>query len=223
MYAVVKTGGKQYKVAAGEKIQVEQIPADVGAAVVLDQVLLVQSASGTDVGAPLVAGASVKATVVSHGRADKVKIFKMRRRKHYRKQQGHRQNYTELFIAAILGAGGAVIAEASGAAASVAASAAPKATRGKKVMGKTKDGTDDLEIVEGIGPKIAGVLRAEGVTTFAKLAATSADDVRAILSKAGGNLASHDPASWGLQAKMADEGKWDELKKWQDEHVAGKL
>jgi large subunit ribosomal protein L21 len=222
MYAVVKTGGKQYKVAAGEKLKVEQIPADIGAAVVLDQVLLVQSAGGVTVGTPLVAGAAVNATVVSHGRHDKVKIFKMRRRKHYQKRQGHRQNYTELFIASILGANGAMVAQASSAPAPVAA-AAPKAMRGKKVMGKTKDGADDLEIVEGIGPKIAGLLRADGITTFAKLAATPADDVKAILVKAGGAYATHDPASWGLQAKLADEGKWDELKKWQDEHVAGKM
>ena len=98
MYAVVKTGGKQYRVSAGQKLKVEQIPAEVGAEVTLDQVLMVGEGESVKVGAPLVAGASVKATVVSHGRHDKVKIFKMRRRKHYQKRQGHRQNYTELRI-----------------------------------------------------------------------------------------------------------------------------
>ena len=101
MYAVVKTGGKQYRVSAGQKLKVEQIPAEVGAEVTLDQVLMVGEGESVKVGAPLVAGASVKATVVSHGRHDKVKIFKMRRRKHYQKHQGHRQNYTELRIDAI--------------------------------------------------------------------------------------------------------------------------
>ena len=101
MYAVVKTGGKQYRVTAGQKLKVEQIPAEVGAEVTLDQVLMVGEGESVKVGAPLVAGASVKATVVSHGRHDKVKIFKMRRRKHYQKHQGHRQNYTELRIEAI--------------------------------------------------------------------------------------------------------------------------
>jgi large subunit ribosomal protein L21 len=101
MYAVVKTGGKQYRVSAGQKLKVEQIPAEVGAEVTLDQVLMVGEGESVKVGAPLVAGASVKATVVSHGRHDKVKIFKMRRRKHYQKHQGHRQNYTELRIEAI--------------------------------------------------------------------------------------------------------------------------
>jgi large subunit ribosomal protein L21 len=98
MYAVIKTGGKQYRVCAGQKLKVEQIPAEVGAEITLDQVLMLGEGESVKVGAPLVAGATVKCTVVSHGRHDKVKIFKMRRRKHYQKHQGHRQNYTELRI-----------------------------------------------------------------------------------------------------------------------------
>ena len=101
MYAVIKTGGKQYRVQAGEKIKVEQIPADVGSQIVLDQVLMVGSGDAVTIGQPLVAGAQVNATVVSQGRHDKVRIFKMRRRKHYQKHQGHRQNYTEIRIDAI--------------------------------------------------------------------------------------------------------------------------
>jgi large subunit ribosomal protein L21 len=101
MYAVIKTGGKQYKVAAGEKIKVEQIAADVGQEVVIDQVLAVGNGADLQVGSPLVAGASVKATVVAQGKHDKVHIFKMRRRKHYKKSQGHRQTYTELQIDAV--------------------------------------------------------------------------------------------------------------------------
>ena len=96
MYAVVKTGGKQYRVAAGEKLRIEQIPADIGSEVVLNEVLAV--ADGTDLatGAPFVNGATVTAKVIAHGRGEKVRIFKLRRRKHYRKSQGHRQNYTEI-------------------------------------------------------------------------------------------------------------------------------
>ena len=101
MYAVIKTGGKQYRVAAGEKIKVEQIPADVGAEITLDQVLMVGEGESVKIGAPIVAGAKVTAKVIAHGRHDKVNIFKMRRRKHYQKHQGHRQNYTELEIAGI--------------------------------------------------------------------------------------------------------------------------
>jgi large subunit ribosomal protein L21 len=98
MYAVIKTGGKQYKVAAGEKIKVEQIAADVGQEIVIDQVLAVGNGADIRVGSPLVTGASVKATVVAQGKHDKVRIFKLRRRKHYQKSQGHRQTYTELLI-----------------------------------------------------------------------------------------------------------------------------
>ena len=101
MYAVVKTGGKQYRVQAGEKIRVEQIPAEVGQEIVLDQVLLVGAGDAITLGAPLAAGATVKAKVLSQGRHDKVQIFKMRRRKHFRKSQGHRQNYTEIEILGI--------------------------------------------------------------------------------------------------------------------------
>ena len=101
MYAVIKTGGKQYKVAAGEKIKVEQIAADVGQEVVLDQVLAVGSGADLTVGAPWVTGATVSATVLSQGRHDKIRIFKMRRRKHYQKHGGHRQNFTELQIGSI--------------------------------------------------------------------------------------------------------------------------
>ena len=98
MYADIKTGGKQYRVAAGETLKIEQIPAEVGAEITLDQVLMVGAGETVTIGAPLVAGAAVKATVLAQGRHDKVKIFKMRRRKHYQKHQGHRQNYTEIRI-----------------------------------------------------------------------------------------------------------------------------
>lgn len=101
MYAVIKTGGKQYRVAAGEKIKVEQIPADVGAEISLDQVLMVGEGESVRIGTPVIAGASVTAKVISQGRHPKIRIFKMRRRKHYQKHQGHRQNYTELEISGI--------------------------------------------------------------------------------------------------------------------------
>jgi large subunit ribosomal protein L21 len=101
MYAVVKTGGKQYRVSAGEKLKIEQITAEVGQEIVLDQVLVVADGDALKMGTPLVAGAKVKAKVLKQGRHDKVHIFKMRRRKHYRKSQGHRQNYTEIEILGI--------------------------------------------------------------------------------------------------------------------------
>jgi large subunit ribosomal protein L21 len=101
MYAVIKTGGKQYRVAPGEKIKIETLEAEVGATIVLDQVLMVADGEAVKVGTPMLAGAKVSATVVSHGRGPKIRIFKMRRRKHYQKTQGHRQNYTEIRVDAI--------------------------------------------------------------------------------------------------------------------------
>jgi len=103
MYAVIKTGGKQYRVAAGEKLKIEQLPADIGAEIVLDQVLLVADGDNLRMGRPLVTGASVQAKVLAQGRHDKVRIFKLRRRKHYQKHQGHRQNFTEIEITGITG------------------------------------------------------------------------------------------------------------------------
>ena len=101
MYAVIKTGGKQYRVAAGEKLKIEQIAADIGSEIVLDQVLLVADGDNLKMGRPLVTGASVQAKVLTQWRHDKVRIFKLRRRKHYQKHQGHRQNFTEIEITAI--------------------------------------------------------------------------------------------------------------------------
>jgi large subunit ribosomal protein L21 len=101
MYAVIKAGGKQYRVAPGQNIKIEQVQADVGATIVLDQVLMVADGEAVKVGTPTLSGAKVSATVVAHGRGPKVRIFKMRRRKHYQKTQGHRQNYTEIRVDAI--------------------------------------------------------------------------------------------------------------------------
>ena len=103
MYAVIKTGGKQFKVAAGEKFKVELLVATVGQEIVFDQVLAVGSGVDLKVGTPLVEGATVTATVLAHGKHDKVRIFKMRRRKHYQRHGGHRQTFTELQIGAVVG------------------------------------------------------------------------------------------------------------------------
>lgn len=207
MYAVIKTGGKQYKVAAGEKLRVEQIAADIGALVTIDQVLAVGEGDKLSMGTPLVTGATVSATVLSHGRGDKVRIFKMRRRKHYRKQQGHRQGYTELFISEIASEAGKVTAEA------------PKVER---AAGKRASGQDDLEVIEGIGPKIAQVLARARIETFSQLASTPVDRLRAILAAAGSRFVSHDPTTWPEQAQLAADGNWDAFKALTDELMGGR-
>ena len=98
MYAVIKTGGKQYRVIQGETLKIETIPGDVGSPVVLDKVLMVGNGDTVSVGKPMLTGATVTATIISIGRGEKIRIFKMRRRKHYQKHQGHRQSYTEIRI-----------------------------------------------------------------------------------------------------------------------------
>jgi large subunit ribosomal protein L21 len=163
------------------------------------------------IGAPLVPGAAIKATIVAHGRGDKVRIFKMRRRKHYQKRQGHRQNFTELFIAEIAdGKGGVFKADTA------AIIAAPKS-----LVSATKGGKDNIEIIEGIGPKIAKVLADNGITTFAALATAKADDITAMLKASGGRFSLANTASWAEQAALLRDGKMDEFKKLCDELVGG--
>jgi large subunit ribosomal protein L21 len=201
MYAVIKTGGKQYRVAAGDKIRVEQMPADIGAEITIDQVLAVGAGDQLSVGAPLVSGATVSATVLSHGRHDKVRIFKMRRRKHYRKQQGHRQNFTELFVSRIASALGETSAEVPAIAVAT---------------------NDDIEKIEGIGPKIAAVFAKSGITTFAQLAETPVERLRVLLKSAGPRFATHDPGTWPEQARLAAAGDWEAFDKLTGELIAGK-
>ena len=104
MYAVIQTGGKQYRVKSGEQLKVELLSAEVGATVSFDRVLMLGEGDGIKVGAPFLDGAAVRATVVAQGRGEKIRIFKMRRRKHYAKTQGHRQGFTEVRIDEIVGA-----------------------------------------------------------------------------------------------------------------------
>ncbi len=102
MHAIIKTGGKQYRVAEGQKLRIESLPVSPGDAIELDQVLLVSDATETVVGTPHVTGAKVLATVLENGRGTKIRIVKFKRRKHHRKQMGHRQNFTEIEIVSIV-------------------------------------------------------------------------------------------------------------------------
>jgi len=103
MYAVIETGGKQYRVTEGQSIKVEKLTADEGSSVDLDKVLLVANGEDIKVGAPYLDGGKVTATVKAHGRGKKIRIIKFRRRKHHQKEQGHRQHFTELEITGISG------------------------------------------------------------------------------------------------------------------------
>ena len=101
MYAVIETGGKQYRVSEGNRIRVEKCDAEVGATISIDKVLMLGRDDGPVVGAPYVDGASVSAKVLEHGKEDKVIVFKYRRKKNYRRFRGHRQQYTELSVESI--------------------------------------------------------------------------------------------------------------------------
>jgi len=101
MFAVIKTGGKQYRVSAGDRVKVEALPSEVGQQITLSEVLAVGDGNQVRVGSPRLDGAAVVATVLAHGRHPKVRIFKMRRRKHFQKHAGHRQNFTEIRIDSI--------------------------------------------------------------------------------------------------------------------------
>ena len=246
MFAVVKTGGKQYRLSIGEKLKIEQIAAEPGQVVALPEVLAIGSGEAITLGTPVVAGAAVHATVLRHGRDDKVRIFKMRRRKHYQKHQGHRQWFTEIFISEItLGAQSAKEAPSAellaqraaisgvglaftpkkGAAANTAApvaklAAMPAAAPAKK--SSKKSGGDDLTIIEGIGPKIAGLCNDAGIMTFAQLADTPSSKLAEILAAAGPRYTMHKPDTWPQQAALARDGKMDELKAMQDALDGGK-
>ena len=103
MYAVIKTGGKQYRVKEGDVLKIEQLPVDIGHTIELNEVLMITKDDTTTIGSPFIDKASVTAEVLSQGRHKKIKIIKFRRRKHHMKQMGHRQNYTEIKITAIGG------------------------------------------------------------------------------------------------------------------------
>lgn len=219
MYAIVEIAGHQFKVEKDQKVFVNRLQTEEGKKVSFDNVLLVADGNNVTVGAPAIGGAQVSAKVLKHLKGDKVIVFKKKRRKGYRVKNGHRQSLTEIVIESIATSGAKKAAPKKVAKkvepkAEVKA-AAPKKAAVKKATGKA----DDLKKVEGIGPKIASTLAEAGITTFAQLAGTDAGKIAEIISGVRGN---HVTDTWPAQAKLAAEGKWDELKKWQDELDGGK-
>ncbi|WP_397302091.1 50S ribosomal protein L21 [Nonlabens ulvanivorans] len=215
MYAIVEIAGQQFKIEKDQKLFVHRLQEDEGATVSIDKVLLLGNDNDITLGAPAIEGAFAEAKVLGHLKGDKVIVFKKKRRKGYRKKNGHRQSLTEIQISSISATGGkksAPKAEKKAPAKEAAPAAAPKAA--KKATSKA----DDLKKVEGIGPKIASTLNEAGITTFAELAKTDAAKISEIIADVRGN---HITDSWPMQAQMAADGKWDELKKWQDEANGG--
>ena len=173
MYAVIKTGGKQYRVAVGDKLKVESLNAQEGDTVTLDEVLMIGDGDKLQVGTPTL-DASVQATVLSNGRGKKLRIVKFRRRQNSRTRTGHRQNFTELEITAIGGKGAAKKPAAKKAAAPKKAEAPKKAAPKKAAKA---EGADDLTRISGVSPVIVGKLEALGIATFQQVADFTADDI----------------------------------------------
>jgi large subunit ribosomal protein L21 len=197
MYAVIKTGGKQYRVAANDKISIEKLEGAAGDRVTFDTVLMVGNGADIHIGAPFVAGATVVGEIASQDKANTVYIFKKRRRKHYRRRNGHRQLLTSVTITDILtgGAKPAAKAKAAKAETPVAAAAATEAGKG-----------DDISLIGGVGPKMEAGLIELGYTTFASIAAWSAEDVEKVEAhlKQKGRVGREE---WIEQAKELAAGK----------------
>ena len=218
MYAIVEMAGQQFKVAKDQKVYVHRLKVEEGKKVTFDNVLLLADGSNVTIGAPAIDGAAVEAKVVKHLRGDKVIVFHKKRRKGYRKKNGHRQSLTEIVIESIIskGAKKTETKKAEPKAKKVEEKVAPVAAKpkAKKATGKA----DDLKKVEGIGPKIAETLNNAGISTFAELAKTDAAKISEIIADVRGN---HVTDTWPKQAQLAADGKWDELQKWQDELDGG--
>ena len=175
MYAVIKTGGKQYRVAVGDKLKVETISAaEEGDSITLDHVLMIGDGDSIEVGTPTL-DSTVEATVLKNGRGKKLRIVKFRRRQNSRTRTGHRQNFTELQITAIGGKGSKPAAKKP---AAKKAAAPAKAAKPAKVAKAT--GTDDLSRISGVGPVIVGKLEGLGITTFQQIADFTAQDITRI-------------------------------------------
>ena len=197
MYAVIKTGGKQYRVSPGDKLRVESLAVAEGESVDFDQILMVSDGNNVSIGNPHVSDAVVTGKVVNHGRGDKVRIVKFRRRKHHRKQMGHRQNYTELEIVSINGVTAPASSKDSAKAKSSGADSSSKAKSVKtdnsskeassaavaaaavapKFLDAPNGEPDDLKKILGIGPVLEEKLNEMGIYHYSQIAEFSDTDV----------------------------------------------
>ncbi|WP_296312949.1 50S ribosomal protein L21 [Winogradskyella sp. UBA3174] len=225
MYAIVEIAGHQFKVEKDQRVFVNRLTTEEGKKVNFDNVLLIGDGNNVTLGAPAIDGAQVSAKVLKHLKGDKVIVFKKKRRKGYRVKNGHRQSLTEIVIEGITTSGAKKAApkkETKKAEPKVEAkAAAPKVEKAAKKAAapKATGKADDLKKIEGIGPKIASTLVEAGIASFSDLAKAKSEAISEIISSVRGN---HVTDTWPAQAQLAADGKWDELKKWQDELDGGK-
>jgi large subunit ribosomal protein L21 len=186
MYAVIKTGGKQYRVVVGDKLKVETLKVEEGDTISLDHVLMIGDGDKVEVGTPTL-NSVVEAKVLSHGRGKKLRIVKFRRRQNSRTRTGHRQNYTELEIVSIGGKSPAKkVAAKKAPVTPEAASAKPEPAKAKpaaKKKAKKVAAKDDLSKISGVGPVLVGKLEALGITSLQQVADFSAQDIERIDSE----------------------------------------
>jgi len=217
MFAIVEIAGLQYKVEQDQKLFVNRLKGDIGGKVSFDKVLLTVNGS-TTIGAPAVSGITVDAEIINHLKADKVIIFKKKRRKGYEKKNGHRQSLTQIQITGITGFDAKKEEKKGAPKAKKEAVVAEEAPAAKK---SAKKG-DDLTIIEGIGPKVAAIFVEAGIKSFADLAKKSKEELEAILDPNGAAYVAMDPTTWAQQAQLAADGKMDELQALKDELNGGK-
>lgn len=227
MYAIVEIAGQQFKVEKDQKLFVHRLQEDEGKQVAFDNVLLLADGDKVTVGAPAIDGAQVGATVLKHLKGDKVIVFKKKRRKGYRKKNGHRQFLTQIQIESIVASGAKKAAKAESDGAKKAAKAEPKKAEAKPAAKtetkaaapkKSTAKADDLKKIEGIGPKIAETLVAAGIATYEALSKADPANIAEIIADVRGN---HVPDTWPQQAALAAAGKWDELKELQEKLDGG--
>jgi large subunit ribosomal protein L21 len=198
MYAVIRTGGKQYRVAPEDVLEIERISGDAGDTVEFSDVLLVAGDAGPEVGAPLVAGATVAAELVEHLRGGKILIFKKKRRSTYRRKAGHRQELTRVRITEILTGGGKPKKAAA------KGEAAPKKV--KPAVAPAAEFNDDVTLIGGIGPALEKKLAALDITSLKQIADWSAADIERVDSELAfkGRI---EREEWVQQAKDLIAGK----------------
>jgi len=208
MYAIVEIAGFQYKVEQGKKLYVTRLQGNEGDGITFDKVLLTDNGNIT-IGTPAIKGMTINAKILKHLKGDKVIVFKKKRRKGYQKSNGHRQYLTQIEITTLGDENTekkkkVVIKETS------------------KKVGENETKSDDLTKVEGIGEKVASLFTEKGIVSFSDLASKPVEELKEILKEKGGTYTAMQPETWPEQAKMAAEGRWEELKKWQNELKGGK-
>ena len=210
MLAIVEIAGLQYKVEQDQRLFVNRLKGEKGDKMSFDKVLLTVNGAIT-VGAPAVSGIAVQAEILDHVQADKVIVFKKKRRKGYAKKNGHRQQLTQIQIVSITGFDGAAKPAKKNTKKEATAEVAEEvATKPAKKSAKAKNG-DDLTIIEGIGPKVAKIFVEAGITSFAELAGKTKEELEAILDPNGPVYVAMDPTTWPQQAQLLADGKMEEF------------